>query len=738
MFNHTFNKRSMLHRLALLALAVVSGSAWAQNSIQIVSSRPDTITGGDALVQINLATSVASPLSTYYVKLNNVDVTGMFRVVDSPTNKTLQGLVSGMNMGANALAAGTRADGAVLAKLIASNFSSNGPIFSGPQAQPYICQTQSFALPAPQGGNLGPAIDAFCNAPTVIRYVYRTTSNTTAALTDFSALPANVAMTTTVTGQTVPFIVRVETGTMNRGIYQNAILHNPTPGGDPAPSPFSPPKGWNKRLIAVHGVGCPGGWYIQGSALGVSPLNFTRLGEGYALFTNTLNHPSNSCNPYVAGETTSMGKEHFIETFGVPSYTVSMGNSGGAYTSLQVGDAFPGLFDGVYINQLFPDALIIATTAMHEHLMTHYFAVTNPTGFTTADQLAVTGYRGPTTTAFVDAANQAQRTDSIVGRVDIPGYQAAQWLAAVPVALRYDPTTNPTGARPTVFDWSKNVYGTDPATGFGLRTFDNTGVQYGLLALNSGAITKTQFLDLNERIGGYDNDLNYVSSRSVGAAGAIKRAHQTGVSLSGAGGLASIPVFDHGTYNDTSGYHYQWYHFALRERLKYWNGGNADNMVMQRGSAPDTTTWSTFITWMDSITADTSATPARQKTINNKPAAAVDGCWQNATTFIAQPQTLSNQPDTTCNTLFPSWNNSYYQAGGPLAANIMRCQLKPISLADYTVVFTPNEQARLNAIFPTGVCDWSKVGVGQVAVVPWSSVGPKVPRLDFAHDADIH
>ena len=42
-----------------------------------------------------------------------------------------------------------------------------------------------------------------------------------------------------------------------------------------------------------------------------------------------------------------MGKEHFIETFGVPLYTISTGGSGGAYTSLQVADAFPGLFDGV-------------------------------------------------------------------------------------------------------------------------------------------------------------------------------------------------------------------------------------------------------------------------------------------------------------------------------------------------------------------------------------------------------
>ena len=98
------------------------------------------------------------------------------------------------------------------------------------------------------------------------------------------------------------------------------------------------------------------------------------------------------------------------------------------------------------------------------------------------------------------------------------------WSAAVPAALRYDPVTNPTGARPTMFDWVRNIYGRDPVTGFGLRPYDNVGVQYGLGALNSGAITTTQFLDLNQGIGGVDQDFNYTASRAVGDAGAIKRA----------------------------------------------------------------------------------------------------------------------------------------------------------------------------------------------------------------------
>jgi hypothetical protein len=55
-------------------------------------------------------------------------------------------------------------------------------------------------------------------------------------------------------------------------------------------------------------------------------------------------------------------------------------------------------------------------------------------------------------------------------------------------------------------------------------------------------------------------------------------------------------------------------------------------------------------------------------------------------------------------------------AGGPLAENILKCQLKPLNAADYApIVFTSDQLARLNATFPDGVCDWTKPGVGQQA-----------------------
>jgi hypothetical protein len=177
--------------------------------------------------------------------------------------------------------------------------------------------------------------------------------------------------------------------------------------------------------------------------MGVSPLDLTRLGEGYALFVNSLNHPTNSCNAVVAAEAAMMGKEHFVEEFGVPSYTMSTGGSGGAYTSLQISDAYPGIFDGVTVSATFPDALSIALAGLDAHLLTHYFGTPAAATLTDAQKLAITGYQS--IKAFVDAANQSQRTDPVPNRADVEGYQSARWNAVVPQDLRYDPVKNPEG-----------------------------------------------------------------------------------------------------------------------------------------------------------------------------------------------------------------------------------------------------------------------------------------------------
>ena len=682
--------------------------------IRTLSANPDRVSGGDVLAEISLPRAARRDGVVVTLHPVNQDVTASFH---ETAPGVLVGLVSGLVVGDNRLT--VKAKGVGTESLRLTNYPITGPITSGPHIQPFICQTQTFKLP--DGTVLGSPTDANCSAPTKITYLYMPQGGTTfQAVSSASAVPATgVAMTTTTTGTTVRFVVRVETSTIDRGIYQSAVLHDPA--SDLAPTPFSPPKGWNGRLIAIEGFGCPGGWYVQGASIGslVLPgvmdanlLSPARLGEGYATFSNTLQHPSNNCNSVLSAEAAMMGKEHFIKTYGVPRYTVSTGCSGGSYGSIQLADQVPGLFDGALIACTFPDPLGIAFSGSDGHLLTHYFNSIDPPSFTQDQQVAVSGYKG--LKAFIDAANQSGRTDPVPNRVDIPGYVSAPFSAAVPVALRYDPVTNPKGARGTVYDAAHSVYGINPVTGFALRPFDNVGVQYGLAALNAGKISTTQFLDLNERVGGYDQDFNYVSSRSVGDPGAIRRAYQSGLQLGGGGGLASIPVMDiTGIYNDDAGYHYQWFHFATRDRMAQANG-NADNHVMWRGNpVPQAQSWSTFIQWVEAVSADSSGLPAREKVIRNKPALAVDGCWSSPTNFMAERQTFSSDTNSSrCNALFPSYAFPRYVAGGPLAANNLQCRLKPIDRSDYKVSFTASEFSRLHSIFPSGVCDWSRRGVG--------------------------
>ncbi len=741
--------------LALTACGGSSGPTITAPDLQVLSSKPDLVSGGSTLVSLRATSTDSGPLAA---SLNGADVSAAFK--PDPANPGARvAVLTGLANGANVLSASV---GGPAAQLTLTNYPRTGPMISGPHQSPFICQTQSFTLP--DGTKLGDSTDTNCSAPTKVVYVYRAAAGGAfKPMASLTALPADVATTTTTAGATVPFVVRVETGTMNRGIYQNAVLHDPTK--EAAPSPVAPPAGWNKRLLAVHGSGCVGGWYIQGAALGVNLLtgdNLVRLGEGYGIFNNSLNHPTNSCNATLAGESALMGKEHFIKTFGVPALTVSTGGSGGAYTSLQLADAFPSLFDGVFISSTFPDALSISLAGLDSRLLSRYYLAANSGAFTEAQMVAVSGHKNAR--AWYDLAMQSGRTDPVTGRVDplppstlpllggVP-YTSAVWNPIVPVTVRYNPVTNPTGSRATVFDVARNVYGVDKATGFALRPFDNVGVQYGLQALNAGTITPAQFLDLNEKVGGYDQDANYVAGRVTGNIGAITRAHQSGMQLNGNGGLASIPVFDiSGLYDEDNFYHYQWFHFAVRERMAQANG-DTRNHVMWRGGTPITAAvgaggtpeefavaaaansqgWASFINWVVAYKADASASSQRDKVIAKRPATAVDGCFTKSTTpaFIAEAQTLSSKADSQCNTLYPSWTAPRIEAGGPVAANKLKCELKPVAAADYKAAFTAPELTRLQAIFPGGVCDWSKRGVGQTGVVPYASFGPSPVNLVF-------
>ena len=590
-------------------------------------------------------------------------------------------------------------------------------MFSGPQEQPFACASQQFDLPG-GAGNLGPPLDANCSINRRIDYFYKSTANTGNALTRWPAgaslYPADLVFTTTTLGKAVPYIIRMETGTINRAIYQVSILHDPLE--EAAPSWSNPPANWNKRLIYTFGSGCIGGWYRQGASTGGVTDNFM-LSNGYALASSSLNVFGNNCNDLTAAESMAMVKERFIEAYGLPAHTQGFGCPGGSYQQHQITDNYPGLLDGIIPGCSFPEVGFAAINFITDGwLLDTYFNSKAAVPWSAGQMRRVTGFLLYETAPNV--AGGAHRIDPKPGTTS---------CAAVPGEQRYDAVSNPRGVRCTVYDHTVNVYGRDPATGFALRPLDNVGIQYGLGTLNASVISVDQFLDLNEKIGGFDRDATIVPQRTVADLSAARAAYQTGRLTSGRGGLASVPIIDFRDYNDAlpgGDIHVRYHSFSMRKRLDKANGRH-DNQVM----VVNDNRFGLYSTanpllreailkmdrWITAIKADTRDIREIDKVVQNKPADVQEGCYSRDPTpvFIAQAQVREQEAITTCGMLYPTNSFPREVAGADVASDIVKCQLKPLTPSDYAVAFTPAQWARLQAIFPSGVCDWSKPGIEQ-------------------------
>ncbi|MCZ7628704.1 MAG: DUF6351 family protein [Microthrixaceae bacterium] len=166
----------------------------------------------------------------------------------------------------------------------------------------------------------------------------------------------------------------------------------------------------------------------------------------------------------------------------------------------------------------------------------------------------------------------------------LPGL--SEGLPTVPEDQAYDPETNPDGLRCTMQDSYPQVFDKDPETGFAERPIDNTGVQYGLEALNDGVIDVEEFLDLNEGVGGMDLDANPIPERMVAEADTIERLYETGRITSG-GPLLEIPVIVTNTYTDPEGdIHDRFRMFSMNERLMGEDGEQAPGYVMWTRPSP--------------------------------------------------------------------------------------------------------------------------------------------------------
>lgn len=670
-------------------------------AIAVLSSKPALVSGGDALVAVGVNGSIT---------LNGADVTADFKQVG---NRRI-GLVEGLKPGTNVLRAGG-------SSLVLTDHPITGPVFSGPRETPFYCMTDAFKLPA-STQTLGPPLDANCSVKTRVDYVYRTKAGAFKPL-PAGATPDDLAETTTSDGKTVPYIVRVETGTIDRAIYQTAILAAPAI----AVGPTAPPPAWNGKLVYTFGGGCVGGWYVQGSSVGNRDiLEDLLLRQGYAVASSSLNVYGNNCAMVLAAEALEMVKERFIKTYGVPKFTIGWGCSGGSEQLNPIGDAYPGLVNGFIVGCSFPEVMAgMILNLTDADLMVHYFRNTNLT-WTDKQKAAAAGYPNATTAVTISP---------LAVRIKAEG---GDCKAAVPKGVRFSREQNPGGVRCDVYDHTITILGRNPVTGAARRPWDNVGVQYGLAAFKSGVISARQFLGLNRAIGGFDNNGDYSAARSVADPVALRRAYQTGQITYGGLGLRSTPIIDYRGYVDApenhNENHARFHSFSMRARLEEFNGSAVNQVMLVESGVPGTyglfsdkspvlshalTQMDEWLTNLDKERAE--PRPSLAAIAKARPADLTDACFTDGGTVkIAEKQVYRG--NTRCNRLYPAYSSPRMVAGEPLANNVLKCQLKSIDPADYDGKLNQAELAELKSIFPTGVCDYRKPGVGQVPTAgTWQS-----------------
>ncbi len=699
--------------------------------VQVLSSRPDMVTGGDALVKVTGVTAAPT------VSVAGKDVAVTFA---ADPKGGFVGLLTGLTNGSNAVVVKQGSDQKAVTL---TNYGINDTLFAGPQQQPYICENDIHKLAKPS--------DAQCAAPTVIEYWYRSSTLVPApapaapvagagpippaspstvwkVFNPNGARPTDIAMTTTSEGKTVPLIVRIEKGVINRAAYAIGLLHDPAAGPPPTPTNRGT-SGWNGKLIYSYAGGLLAGYHM-GTVIGAMDAAKAYVGgnqnqfqevlieKGYAQAAGSLNAFRTTTNDVVSAETTAKIKERFIELYGQPMFTIGNGGSGGSMQQHLIANNYPGLLDGIFPRISYPDAVTFFWPLYDCDLLVNYFKRTEVKWSEVQKNLVsgkVSYYYCPT--------NGVPYTDQNL-RVDVA------CDPVVKAAVGFGDIKQP---RCTYQDNLVNIFGTDPKTGFARNAWDNVGVQYGLSALNEGAISIQQFIDLNGMIGGHDVNGRVVPKRSVGDPEALKIIYQSGrINMAGAG-LAEIPIIDYRGYTDGSctvapcpprawtnvdihdGYHSE----TMRMRLLAANGTAVNHVMLMSAETgdrgPDSplskmsyTALDQMDRWLTGIANDTSSRSKIEKIAAHRPADLVDSCTIDGVNKIADWNR--------CLQLFPKATNARIVAGAPRIDDAFKCQLKPVDGSDYKVPVSAAQLTQLKQIFADGVCDWGKAPVGRVAL----------------------
>ncbi len=685
--------------------------------ILILSNRADMISGGDVLVEIGV--DADTPLDALSIRLNGDDASEAFA---RRANGRVMGLVDTLRLGDNALEVGL---GNAQSRAVIRNYPNEGPIFSRPEIKRTRCQDG--------------ATDLACNQPAEYRFLYRPTAlvdilepvpgislGTDLLPYDPANPPDDVAMTTTQSGETVPFIVRQELGYQDRDQYKILTLFNP----DEPWEPWAPQPQWNGKMLITHGGNC-GARYTPGSAplddysgtFGdiplIEPSYIYALGEGYAVLSTALANTGHNCDVALAAESIMMAKERFVEQYGPLRYAIGTGCSGGSIAQLTIANAYPGLYQGLLTMCAYPDSLSAGLQFSDLHLMRKYFedpsrwapgVIWNP-----ALWGPVEGHLTHINAVVADEGlfkGATQTTGSCFGD------------------NTYDPQTNPTGQRCGIIEWIPHILGqrspdvwspVEQQVGYGFTgiPLGNTGVQYGLNALRTGLITPAMFVDLNVKIGGLDVDIQPQAARTQADHPAVGNAYRSGM-INMTNNLDTVPILtfvgpDPGIAHDAL--HAWW----IRWRIEREHG-SARNHVMWGGPIPLLGDLEyvykgldAMDNWLSRVEADDDDLPLADKISRNRPGDVQDQC-----SLIGGEPILGEVCIDLLRPLY-AYGTPRTVAGDTETADNFDCQLKPMDRNDdYGLLpFTDAQWEQLQAVFPDGVCDYRAPGKAKQSTVAW-------------------
>lgn len=747
----------------IIGIAVAIGSAGCsaappnppRATLGVLSSAPELVSGGDARIEVEAA--APELLEQIAFRLNGKPVApAMLR-----HGNRMEGVVGGLVDGKNLLEArhtrGARGHD-LLDAITLTNHPISGPLFTGPQQQPFICRSQESGLGQPLVDNhdgvghpvFDPASGQLlghsrnCTIASRIGYFY---FNGAAfkpfdPATGYASPPADLA-STTVNGAAVPFVVRVEAGSINRFLYTIAML---------APAPVFDQSAWNRKLVywlrGGVGIGHQQGtamWFnngLSGSELQLMPRI---LAQGYAVVSSSGNEAGVHYNMRLAEETAMMTKEHFIEAYGKPRYTLGLGGSGGAVQQYLFAQNRPGLLDGGIPIQSFPDMVTQTTPIADCPLLGQYFkdavALDPASPWATWSRQRLVEGMNASDTAVNAISGQPGATECINGwRMAIPTvlnplYKDGRYAQAA--AFYHYPPGALADVKWTHWNDLANIYGSD-RRGYAPNTIDNVGVQYGLAALARGRIDADEFLRINACVGGWKEQADFVAwdekgdpfdatnmlrgtacrdpagipaQRRAADLSAIAQAVASGHVFTGR--RLDMPLIDLRPYLEAElNMHNARQSFSARARMLDANPAAARNQVI----------------WVTGSTNSALAVVMRAMAVMDRylddgaaPAEFTDQCiGANGATIAAGPAVwdgiLNQNPAGACASAFPIFSSPRMVAGESIKGDVFKCQLKPVAaaLADGTygagAPFTAGQRAWLQKIFPDGVCDYAAAG----------------------------